>query len=380
MKKVQWQQYLVFAVFALTGAACGVLVGDYMRQAVASGVGLWGEILTIGLLFVGIYLSIFLQTIIHEGGHLIFGLCTGYKFSSFRIGSLMLTRREGKIVLRRMTVAGTGGQCLMSPPDLVDGKMPYVLYNLGGSIMNLLACALFSALFLVVSPQSVWAQQLLILILVGGALALMNGIPLNLGNIDNDGRNALSLGRDPRALRAFWIQMKANEITAAGVRLKDMPPEWFEDPDEDSLNNSMCAAIAVFSCSRLMDEHRFAEAEERIHRLLGMQTAVAGLHRQLLTCDLMYCEMISHNRPEVLNAMRTRQQRKFMRSMAAYPTVMRTEYAWALLAERDEQAAAKIRRRFEQRRKSYPYPADMQSEWELMEIAHRRASGKMEME
>lgn len=379
-KKIQWHQYLVLGTFVLIGGACGLLMVDYLEHAAASGVGLGRELLSIAMLFLGIFVSIFLQTIIHEGGHLVFGLYSGYKFSSFRVGSLMLTRQNGKLLLRRMSVAGTGGQCLMSPPDLVDGKMPYVLYNLGGSIMNLVACALFSALFAVVPPHSFWAQQLLILILVGGGLALMNGIPMDLGTVDNDGRNALSMSRDPGSLRAFWIQMKANELTAAGIRLKDMPEDWFEVPEKAALQNSMSAAIAVFSCNRLMDRHCFTEASARIRRLLDMDTAIAGLHRQLLVCDLMYCEMISYNRREVLDGMMTRQQRKFMNSMKAFPTVMRTEYAWALLAERDEKAAEKLRRQFEQRAKSYPYPADMQSERELMEIAFRRSKGEMNIE
>lgn len=378
-KKIQWQQYLVFATFALMGAAGGLLLVDYLEHASAEGVGLGRELLAIGLLFVGIYVSVFLQTLIHEGGHLVFGLCSGYKFSSFRVGSLMLTRQDGKILLRRMSVAGTGGQCLMSPPDPVKGKIPYVLYNLGGSIMNLVACALFSGLFLVVPPHSFWAQQLLILILVGGALALMNGIPMNLGNIDNDGRNALSLGKDPNALRAFWIQMKAGELTAAGVRPKDMPAEWFEIPEGDTLQNSMTAALAVFACNRLMDEHRFAEAESRIRKLLHMDTGVAGLHRQLLICDLMYCEMIGLNRREKVEGMLSRQQKKFMRSMASFLSVMRTQYVFALLVERDEKQAAELRRRFERRARSYPYPSDVESERELMEIARRRAAGEMHL-
>lgn len=378
-KKIQWQQYLMFATFALMGAAGGLLLVDYLEHAAATGVGLGRKIVAIGLLVVGMYVSIFLQTLIHEGGHLVFGLCSGYKFSSFRVGGLMLTRQDGKILLRRMRIAGTGGQCLMSPPDPVKGKIPYVLYNLGGSIMNLIACALFSGLFLAVPPHSFWAQQLLILILVGGALALMNGIPMNLGNIDNDGRNALSLGRDPNALRAFWIQMKANELTAAGVRPKDMPGEWFEIPEGDTLQNSMTAALAVFACNRLVDEHRFAEAEQCIRKLLRRNTAVAGLHSQLLTCDLMYCEMIGLNRREKVEELLTRQQKKFMRSMGSFLTVMRTRYVYALLVERDNAQAEKLYRQFERRARSYPYPSDVESERELMDIARRRAAGEMHL-
>lgn len=379
-KKFQWQQYILLGFFALLGAVCGMLMVDYAEKTAREGATLGEELLTLGLLFVGMYVSIFLQTIIHEGGHLIFGLKTGYQFSSFRVGSLMLTKQNGQLLLRRLRVPGTGGQCLMAPPDLVEGKMPYVLYNLGGSIMNLIACLVFFIILLLVPEGSFWARQLLILILVGGVLALMNGIPLDLGMVDNDGRNALSLGRDPRALRAFWIQMKANELIAAGVRMKDMPEEWFQIPWDKTLKNSMMAAIAVFSCNRLMDQHRFAEAKERIETLLGMKTGVAGLHRNLLICDLAYCEMIELNRRDVVEELLTKPQRKFMKSMGTFPTVMRTEYVYALLVERNGSEAEQIRREFEKRARSYPYPADMQSERELMDIACRRAMGEMHVQ
>ena len=80
----------------------------------------------------------FVQVVVHEAGHLVFGLLTGYQFSSFRIGSFMWVKLEGKLKLKRYSLAGTGGQCLMAPPEMVDGKVPYVLYNLGGCLANLI--------------------------------------------------------------------------------------------------------------------------------------------------------------------------------------------------------------------------------------------------
>ena len=61
---------------------------------------------------------------------------TGYKFNSFRIFSVILIKQNEKLKIKNISLAGTGGQCLMSPPELIDGKMPYVLYNLGGVIFK----------------------------------------------------------------------------------------------------------------------------------------------------------------------------------------------------------------------------------------------------
>ena len=136
---------------------------------------------------------------------MVFGLLTGYKFSSFRVFNWVLMRKNGKFQLKRYTIPGTGGQCLMIPPELVDGKMPCFLYNMGGCIFNALtviACVALSG----VLPPAVW----IIGAVFGIILVAMNGIPRR-KNISNDGSNALSLGKDPEAMRAFWQQMKMAE-------------------------------------------------------------------------------------------------------------------------------------------------------------------------
>ena len=69
--------------------------------------------------FLGFCVSFALQIILHETGHLIGGLLTGYKFCSFRIGNLQLQRENGALRFRRLKLAGTGGQCLMTPPEPV---------------------------------------------------------------------------------------------------------------------------------------------------------------------------------------------------------------------------------------------------------------------
>ena len=209
--------------------------------------------------------------------------------------------------------------------------------------------------------------------LIGLVYALVNGIPLRLGAVDNDGHNALSLGKDPAALRAFWIQMKMAALQAQGVRLKDMPEEWFEPPDEKGMQNSLIAVLAVFRCNRLMDEHRFQAAREEMSKLVSGTNALMGIYRNLLTCDLMFCELLFENRPERLERMYTKGQKKFMKSMKKFPSVLRTQYAYALLAEKDEGKAEKLWRQFEKVGKSYPYPVEWASERELMALAKARA-------
>lgn len=369
-KKFLWQQAVATVFMLLIGAVCGVLMAMYIDTI--AGVSSGGEdCFRLVALFLGLIVAIYLQTILHEVGHLVFGLLTGYQFSSFRVASFMWVKESGKLRFRRLTVAGTGGQCLMVPPDLVDGKLPVVWYNLGGSLMNLIVSAVCLGLWALLRGTMV-GVFLLIMAIIGIAFALMNGIPMRMGTVDNDGYNAFALGRTPTALRAFWVQLKANEQIAKGVRLKDMPEEWFTLPADEDMGNSMVATLGVFACNRLMDAHRFEEADTLMAHYLDMDSGIVGLHKSLLVCDRMYCELIGENRKEVLDGMLTKGQKKFMKSMKKFPSVLRTQYVYALLGARDAAKAEQIKAQFEKMAKTYPYPSDIQGEREFMTIADEK--------
>ena len=60
-----------------------------------------------------LFSAILLESIIHETGHFIFGKLTGYRFCSFRVQNFMWVKQDGKLRLKRLSLVGTGGQCLM---------------------------------------------------------------------------------------------------------------------------------------------------------------------------------------------------------------------------------------------------------------------------
>ncbi len=370
-KKTAWGQYIGLGFFVLIGAACGFIMMAYMDACMHAGRTLGETLPEVALLIAGMYAAIAAQLILHEAGHLAFGLMSGYRFCSFRVFSLMWAKEGERIRLRRMAIAGTGGQCLMGPPEMKDGKIPMTLYNLGGSIMNLLtgaaALAAFSA-----APQGMGAALLLVTAAVGLGIALMNGIPLHMGVMDNDGMNVVTLRRDAEAMRSFWIQMKVNELQTQGVRLRDMPEAWFALPEK--MDDAMTAALGVLACNRLMDAHQFDAAAALMARMTRC-TAMAGVHRAMMACDMEYIALITRGKAAQETA-RTAAQQKIMKQMKDFPSVLRIEYACALLKEGDRAGSERIRARFEKLAGRYPYPGDVQSERELMDIAARAALEK----
>ena len=370
-KKIVWQQYIGFAFMMLVGVICGIVIASYLDKFTAETPSHQKLISFAGLLL-GMYAALLFHLIVHEAGHLVFGLLTGYEFCSFRIASFMWLKEDGKLKLKRLTMVGTGGQCLMAPPDIKDGKIPLVLYNLGGSFNNIILGVLFLAGHLLCSDIPFLSPLLLIFAVVGFVIAMMNGIPMRMGTVDNDGYNAFALSKNKEAVEAFWVQLKVAEQGSKGVRIKDMPSEWFAVPTDEAMKNSMVATRCVFTCNRLMDAGKFEEADALMAHLLEIDSGIVGLHRNFMMCDRIYVELIKENRSDVIANMMTKEQKKFMKAMKRFPSVLRVQYALALLFEKDTAKAEKIKNEFENIARTYPYSTDIESERELIKIAEEK--------
>lgn len=68
-------------------------------------------------------------------------------------------------------------------------------------------------------------------------------------------------------------------------------------------------------------------------RILSIESGIIGLHRNPVICDRMYHELIHQIRHDAAASFYTKEQQKFMKAMHTFPLMIRTEYAYALLAE-----------------------------------------------
>lgn len=371
-KRATWGQWLMMACCLLFGAFFGILIVQTM-DAASLNYATDGQVLLIWLaLLVGLYVIFFLEIVLHEAGHLVFGLLTGYGFVSFRVGSLMLLKNEQGWRVRKFRLGGTGGQCLLDPPPIVDGKMPHVLYNLGGVIVNLIAAVVcFGCTFLCEDGTLVHAL-LVTAACVGLLFALTNGLPVPMEQA-NDGRNALDLGKEPEALTAFRTQLVVNKLNVNGMRLKDMPAEYFVWPGQESRSNVLIAGIAILCANRLLDGHRFGECAARLDEMLADEPEkLPGMFRKLLLNDRIYLHLLE-GESEIAQQLMTKEQLKFMRVMNGQLPIHRTAYAYALLAEGNSANAERALEEFEKAAKNYPHEQEIASERELIALAQQRA-------
>ncbi|MCL2842107.1 MAG: M50 family metallopeptidase [Oscillospiraceae bacterium] len=333
MKKLR--TVFIVIVSGAIGAGIG-LVGMRFLHAYLPHVG-WGQLLTLLVVAVVAY---HLHLIVHEAGHLLAGKLSGYTFVSYRVGSLMITRENGKLVRKKYTVAGTAGQCLLSPPDMVDGKFPLFLYNAGGALMNFLLGALCFGLSLLTS--GLFAVALFVGTAIGVFMGLFNIIPMKIGGMPNDGYNMLLLGRDKNTAtrHAFWVMLRANAAQASGVRPREFPTEWFDWVDMDNLNDSLIVSAAILRYNYLLDKGDLTEARACLQFLLDNAKMIELLRNELL-CELLFFELINECRPEEIERIYTKDLQAYIKATATYASRQRLLYAYHRLFTKDAEAAGR---------------------------------------
>lgn len=371
-KKKNYGDIAAKIIMLLTGAVCGIFIIFTMNFFGTLVKGPAAFLLMFAEAMIIMYIASFVQTIIHESGHLIFGLITGYKFVSFRIGHFMFIKEKGRLKIKLYTVVGTAGQCLMMPPQWNE-KIPYRLYNLGGCIMNA-ATALFAlAAYFAAGAEGFFALCMAMLAVMGLSMALTNGIPMCVGGISNDGMNAALLGKKENTLRAFWLQLYVNGLIAKGERYRNMPREWFRLPEGEELSDPICCAMGVMLYNFCFDMHEFDEAEQTINYMLNAP-GLLDVEKNELLCELLFLRVLRGAPKEEIDSLLTPKLNKYIKATANYVSRRRLAYAYQLLYLKNYSTAQKCLEVFERTAATYPYSAETENEREIIEIVKQKAS------
>ena len=98
-KRIPWGQVIGVGLSLAMGVGCGVVLTSWFDRCPA---GVSRPLWALGLA-AAFLLAILVQITLHEGGHLVCGLRSGYRFCSFRVVSLMLMKADnGRLRLRRL--------------------------------------------------------------------------------------------------------------------------------------------------------------------------------------------------------------------------------------------------------------------------------------
>lgn len=308
-----------------------------------------------------------LQIVLHESGHLVFGLLSGYRFVSFRVFNWTLIRQEGKFRLKRFGIAGTGGQCLMLPPDKPLEEIPVILYHWGGVIVNMSVALLAFVLWYVVEDSSLLLAQFLVMMcFTGVSLGLLNGIPFKRG-ITNDAANVRLMRKYPKSKKAMMVQLRVNAYMQEGIRIKDMPEEWFVWEDDIDYGDPMQLNVRLLQVGRLMDLGQIEEAYVALEEIARHKREMIGLLAKEVISELIYLDLVTgYNR--WVDTLYTEEIELYVRQ---YSVLMSSKQrflcALALFKEQDREKALAIYENVVQKQSQYLLQGEVKMDLAMME-------------
>ncbi|MDE6715931.1 MAG: M50 family metallopeptidase [Muribaculaceae bacterium] len=312
-------------------------------------------------------ISLFILTLIHEFGHLICGLISGYKFVSFRIFNYTFISIDNHIRIKRYSVEGTSGQCLLTPPDQPIDKIPVILYNAGGLIANIIVLLIAIPLFWL-NASAVFKECLTIFVLTDALIILLNGVPMKITGVGNDGYNMIFLKKNMLSKQGFVSQLRANAKIQEGIRPKYLSKEWFTTHDHIDYRNAMEVSLPSMSAAILLDEMRFEEALEKYNELYSHKNEMIALYVKEIACELIFLNLVCGNHEKATELLTN----DIERYLKAYRKVMSSKErqlcAIALIKDNDRAKAQAIYDNLLARENQYLLQGEVKSDLALMKL------------
>lgn len=313
-----------------------------------------------------ICVAFFLQLIIHEGGHLVAGLLTGYRFVSFRVLNWLLIRKDDRLQWRNFELAGTGGQCLLAPPDKPLDQIDTRWYNAGGVLANVITTVLAIVLMYTVD-MPFWLHALMFLMtFIGVSFALLNGIPMKVGGVANDGLNLFQMEKDQPAKLCFCNILDVNARGQEGEPYTEMPERLFAMPDPFDWENALHVGSVLLSVTRMMAFHRWEDAYQLLTKAHDNKDSYMRLY-QLEIENMMTQVCFFTGRDDEARKHYSKEVAKHVTQHASTQSDKQlTRMAVALALDGDRPRAEQILKEVEARRDRYAQQSDVALSLDLM--------------
>lgn len=368
----------IIAIFFQIGLFVWIEAG-YAAILMSSGSSLkgsfFGMLLVTAVCMLGFFFVLAVNTVVHEAGHLVFGLLTGYKFIEFRVFKFAFTRTDRGIKFSRKTVFGTAGQCLLAPPEYDRKNFSYKWYFLGGGIFNLILALLLLIVALLIKnvPVSrffICSSGLSLL------FGLMNLIPINY-NIGNDGYDVLSASRDEKERYYLWLTLKYVEFSMLGG--ENIIPQ-IESIREDELAKRLqykgAPTMLAVKLSAYISRNEFEKAVSLADRLLKSDEIMQAL-RYSFCVERLFLELIGNNDAEIIDELYDKKLKKYVeKTHLSNIQSARLRHALLLLNEGNLPLAAKEEEVLSRLISNHPSEFEKAEEIRLLELVKERAKFK----
>lgn len=369
MRKTLENIFTVVAFLAAAffiGFASGQIV-NYAKEFIVIEIENINNIFWFAVIFLSIYLVVMIHIIFHEAGHMIGGFITGYRFLYFRIGSTTLVRTDNRFKIRKLTVPGTGGQCIMVPPEMKDGDYPVVIYNLGGGLMNIILSLVAVIIIKTYSLNPVALGFLEIFAIVGIYIGIVNLVPLKV--ISNDGANIFYLKNDLEERIALHKILNDEE---AIINCKEVE-ETSLNIDEADLSKTFIQGIFINRMEDRFYKMEFEEAKSIGEKLLA-KAKMNMTFEFMVKTTLSIIYLIEGSVKMAEEFLKDKKLKKYLKNKYVLHVEILNYARDRILEGKDGE---KFRKRIEKMEDKYIYPSHIKAAFEIMEKIDEVADGKV---
>jgi hypothetical protein len=282
--------FVVAQAYGLTLSA-----GDSVRLWFSSTLPGWPLGIRLAAIAVAAVAGFLLAITVHELGHVLIGLCLGFRFNSIRVGRLQLTR-PFRWSWSRPVQRGAAGMTTLFPVGTRRlGPRAFGML-VGGPAANL---ATAGAIALLPLDQGVTSGSLVFWSLM---LGTMNLVPFRRGTFTSDGRRIVTLLRHPPEAQRWLAVLALTAELNDGVQPESLSSDFIAAAiavRDESLDTFAAHILAYLTRFHRHDDARAADALEIC---LSHAEHLPEAIRESLMCEAAVFQARRRARPDLAEA------------------------------------------------------------------------------
>lgn len=314
----------------------------------------YGTVFLITFDIFSIVASIFIQIFLHELGHSLAAIFSGYDFTFFRLGSFALVKKNGKLKIAKFEIPGTGGQALFAPKGKAYENFPYKIYMYAGIISNLFFSIL--AFIIMYFNKNYFLDQFSYFFAsVGIYIFLTNGLKID-AEISNDAMQVKLLDKYEEYRIFIKYNLKIARLLVDGKEIKDM--------DQDEVDfilscDNQFAEMGILKGDYYSQNLDLDKAKEEYEKALDKEILSDTLQKQALVNEIIYLSLIKKDQANYEKYFSKEFEFFLDNFLLKLVNGYYTKYAKLLLIDKDQKAAEELKTQYIRFRKNYIFESEI---------------------
>ena len=235
-----------------------------------------------------VLVSVPIHVLLHEVGHLLAGLLSGYEFIMFRLFNHLWIKTDAGLSRRKQYIPGVMGQALMVPPEKSENERPpFLLYHLGGLILNGLTAIAF-VLFGrgIADPFTRYFFYLSAVIAV--FLLITNALPFK----GTDGYNIRKYLKDPKQEDEILTILYLYRDMVKGLSFSEIQESIQLDTMQD-FKNPNSVTLYSLQAAAAFENYDFEKAREKYSVLWNKMDQLFDAHKTDVSMNYLFTLLLT---------------------------------------------------------------------------------------